>query len=179
MEAVLNSRPLQPLHSLPDDGLETLTPGHFLVGRPLTALPQRPIHLLGASLKRWNLCQRITDEFWQRWSKEYLQALQKAQKWIRLQRNFEKGDLVLIKDTERLNRDWPLARITQIHPGKDGLVRVVEVRTAHGTYTRPIHKLVLLLPISQEEDTSQESSTHETSEGTHPPDISSSPGENV
>jgi len=29
MKAVLNSQPLSPLHSLLDDGLEALTPGHF------------------------------------------------------------------------------------------------------------------------------------------------------
>ena len=38
IEACLNS---QPLVSLPiaDDGIEVLMPGHFIIGRPLEALP--------------------------------------------------------------------------------------------------------------------------------------------
>ena len=34
-EATMNSRPLVPLDSQDDDGISLLTPGHFLVGRPL------------------------------------------------------------------------------------------------------------------------------------------------
>ena len=37
IEACLNSRPLVPLPT--EEGLEVLTPGHFLVGRALEALP--------------------------------------------------------------------------------------------------------------------------------------------
>ena len=40
---------------------------------------------------------------------------------------------------------WPLARVIETHAGKDGLVRVVTVKTATGTYRRPVVKVTLLL----------------------------------
>ena len=41
---------------------------------------------------------------------------------------------------------WPLARVLQVHPGKDGLVRVATVKTSTGIYKRSTCKLALLLP---------------------------------
>ena len=41
IEACLNSRPLTPLLEA-SDGLDVLTPGHFLIGRPITSLPDSP-----------------------------------------------------------------------------------------------------------------------------------------
>ena len=43
VEACLNSRPLIPIHTPDDDGIEVLTPGNFLIGRPLCALPDPPV----------------------------------------------------------------------------------------------------------------------------------------
>ena len=41
---------------------------------------------------------------------------------------------------------WPLARVDEVFPGKDGLVRVAMVRTTKGVYKRPLSKIALLLP---------------------------------
>ena len=44
---------------------------------------------------------------------------------------------------------WPLARVTEVYPGKDDVVRVVQVKTSTGTYTRPVSKIACLLPFER------------------------------
>ena len=69
IEACLNSRPLVPMNVPDEDGIEVLTPGHFLIGRPLCALPDPLSLYCNMSLpKRWNLCQNLLHHFRQRWS---------------------------------------------------------------------------------------------------------------
>ena len=152
VEATLNSRPLCPMNTQPEDGLDVLTPGHFLIGRSLSALPQHPMENLPmSSKKRWNICQKVSTEFWQRWSKEYLQTLQRRQKWKNPQRGFNVDDVFRIKDQELFVHSWPLAIITKLHTGADGRVRTVTLCTQKGVYTRPIIKLVLLIPREKDE----------------------------
>ena len=153
VEACLNSRPLTPL-SNDDDGIEALTPGHFLIGRPLQALPDDSFTYINnlSSLRRWKLCQALVSHFWRRWSREYVTQLSRFSKWHRPTRNISVGDLVLVRDTSPLPTEWPLARVAAVHPGKDGLVRVATIKTNTGIYTRPVAKLALLLPSETESD---------------------------
>ena len=145
IEACLNSRPLVPLPA-PEEGMEVLTAGHFLVGRPLTSLPDPPSSLRPISLlRRWNLCQTLTRHFWKQWSAEYLHQLQQFGKWRRSSRNLEVGDVVCLRGEPTSPARWPLARIEEVVKGEDGLVRVVVVRTSRGKYKRPITKIVPLL----------------------------------
>ena len=146
IEACLNSRPLVAL-PCDDDGVEALTPGHFLIGRPLEALPDPAVSFRSLSLlRRWDLWQSLVRHFWQRWSSEYLVSLQKFHKWHRPSKNIVVGDIVVLRENGMVPTRWPIAKVIETHAGRDKLVRVVTVKTSTGTYTRPVNKLALLLP---------------------------------
>ena len=144
IEACLNSRPLISLPSN-DDGVSVLTPSHFLIGRPMEALPDpsfsyRPISLL----RRWHLCQNLVRQFWQRWNQEYLSSMRKHWKWHK--GNLCPGDIVVLHDDIVFPTRWPLGKVVRVFPGDDNVVRVVEVKTQLGTYRRPVTKIALILP---------------------------------
>ncbi|XP_011879269.1 PREDICTED: uncharacterized protein LOC105568304 [Vollenhovia emeryi] len=147
IEAILDSRPLEPLSDDADD-IAALTPGHFLVGSPLTAIPEPSLTDLAISRRsRWQLIQQKAQHFWTHWAAHYLQRQQAISKWHHRNNEIKVGSLVLITDERLPPCKWPLARITALHPGKDGLVRVVTLKTATTTLIRPVIKLSVL-PIS-------------------------------
>ena len=75
-EAVMNSRPIAIIDTPPMDGVNPLTPGHFLTRTPLCALPSvQDKQSKITSLRRWNLVQKLQSEFWNRWKSNYLMQL--------------------------------------------------------------------------------------------------------
>ena len=77
---------------------------------------------------------------------ECLSTLNKFAKWYRPSRNLSVGDIVILQGETLAPTRWPLAKVLQVHPGKDGIVRVVTIKMSTGIYKRPVHKLALLLP---------------------------------
>lgn len=76
IEAVLNSRPLAPLSSDPND-LNYLSPGHFLIGTPLNSFPTLDLNDVNTNtLLRWQIVEQMRQHFWRRWSSDYLSSLQ-------------------------------------------------------------------------------------------------------
>ncbi|XP_011313614.1 uncharacterized protein [Fopius arisanus] len=147
IEVVLNSRPLEPPSEDPDD-ISAPTPGHFLIGHVLTALPEPSLDNLNiARLPRWQLIQQKVQSFWKRRSTSYLQHLQSISKWHHPSHDIKIGSIVLLTDEKFPPTKWPLARVTALHPDRDGLTRVVTIKTSSSTLQRPIAKLALL-PIS-------------------------------
>ena len=144
VESIINSRPITQVSEDPKD-LEALTPNHLLLLRseiPLTPGVFQKEDLY--SRRRWRQVQYLADQFWKRWSKEYLPMLQTRLKWLREQRNLSVGDIVLVVDDTCSRNAWPLGRIIETLPNSDGCVRRVKVKTKSGILMRPIDKCVLL-----------------------------------
>lgn len=144
VEACLNSRPLAPLTESADD-LDVLTPGHFLIGSALTAVPSPSMLDMSVnSLSRWQLCRQWLESFWQSYSADYVRSMQHRTIWQNPQENIAPGQLVLLNLPNYPPTKWPLGLVTQCYPDSEGLVRVVQVRTATSVYERPIDKIALL-----------------------------------
>lgn len=136
VEATLNSRPLSPLSADPND-LEPLTPAHFLIGRPLTSLPDPDVTDIAENrLSRFQRVPQFHQRIWRRWSKEYISELQQRTKWRSHHSDLKPETLVLVKDDNQPPLHWKLGRIVAIHPGSDGYARVASMRTQHGVVLR-------------------------------------------
>lgn len=151
IEAILNSRPLQPLSDDPKD-MQALTPGHFLVGEPLvTPLPFNIDPKPDTSgVKLWRERQKMVQHFWDRWTNEYLVTLQERKKWRKEKENVRLGQLVVLKSENFPPSSWALGRICELLPSKDGLVRTVIVETATTRLKRPVQK-ICILPVEVEQ----------------------------
>ncbi|XP_055645124.1 uncharacterized protein LOC129780980 [Toxorhynchites rutilus septentrionalis] len=148
IEACLNSRPLTPLTADVND-LEVLTPGHFLVHRPLTCFPEPNLSDVPQNrLDRWQRNQELLRRLWKRWTIDYLSGLHPRTKWTRIRDNVAIGTMVLLKDDNLPPLKWRHGRVSKIYHGDDGNIRVVDVRTAEGEYQRGITK-ICVLPIQQ------------------------------
>ncbi|XP_072169077.1 uncharacterized protein [Diadema setosum] len=160
-EAIVNSRPLT-TGNLSDHGApEPLTPNHILTMKARIALPPPGVFQREDSYARkwWRRFQYAANEFWARWKKKYLQELKSRQKWVRAERNLAVGDIVIAKEGNEARCWWPLARVINAYPSKNGCVRKVKILMADRSLDnegkrqrqpteldRPVSKLVLLLP---------------------------------
>ena len=105
IELCLNSRPLIPSTGEVED-IDLLTPGHFLTGFALSALPA-PIKDTDKNLDQlthWRLIQAMRNRFWIRWSREYLHILMQRHKWQRPRPDLKLNDIVLILDPALLRQ---------------------------------------------------------------------------
>ena len=176
--AVLNRRPLVPVHS-DDHDIDVLRPIDFLMpssGR--LELPDldpsdewTPQTTPQTQVENWlRKSQALLNKFWTEFSSNYITALQ--QRW---QKNHAHqrgsnaqvpkiGDIVLIVDEARPRHDWPLGQITNLL--RDN--RVAEVRKFDGTvYSRPFCDLVPL-ETSSRPSVEPEKPAHKPNQQGHP-----------
>jgi hypothetical protein len=52
--------------------------------------------------------------------------------------------MVLINEDNLPPQQWLLGRIIQLHPGKDGITRVVSIKTTSGVLKRAVNRISIL-----------------------------------
>lgn len=60
--------------------------------------------------------------------------------------------MVLLKNENTAPMAWPLGRVIKTHPGTDGIVRIVTIKTSQRLCKRAINK-ICILPIEETETT--------------------------
>ena len=105
--------------------------------------------------QRMRFLQDIVNNFWKRWSREVFPGLVLEPKWHTERRNVQVGDVVLIQDSNVVRGEWKMGIVSKILDSRDKRVRNVEVRYKNGKtdirVTRPIQRLIVLVPIDVEE----------------------------
>jgi hypothetical protein len=106
--------------------------------------------------RRFENVQRTQQEFWKRWIEEVFPEMLKQNKWTRDKKDLKVGDIVLRKDETAAGQTYKYAKVTKVHVSADGRVRAADIEYklpgegSFRTTTRPIHKLVMVLPVEEQ-----------------------------
>jgi hypothetical protein len=107
-------------------------------------------------IKRFENVQRTQQEFWKRWIEEVFPEKLRQSKWKREKRDLQVGDIVLRKDETAASQTYKYAKVIKVHTSTDDKVRAADIEyklpgeSVFRTTTRPIHKLVLVIPVEEQ-----------------------------
>ena len=138
--------------SSPGDGAYICTNG-VVIGRSSSTVSQGPFKERYSQLHRFDFIQALVNAFWKKWSRDVFPLLVGCPKWHTDQRNCQKGDVVLIQDSNVVRGQWKRGIVVEALPSKDGRVRRVKVECKSGStkaiLDRAVQKLVVLVPLDQ------------------------------
>lgn len=143
IEGAINERPLTYV-SDEVESVSPLTPAHFLhihqpLGAPWTADTQVTLG------RRWRYVCKVAEDLKSRWRLEYLPTLRRWRGLFTSGSHPKVGDVVLVSEGPK--GSWPLARVMSLHPGRDGIVRMVTI-LLRGRLTRRLTRMLFPLECS-------------------------------
>jgi hypothetical protein len=150
---IMNTRPLavrageDPLSGGP------ITPLHLLGARGTLAVPRMKYDEDPSPNKRLAFLESVVDDWWKKWFAQVFHNLVPCKKWTKEHRDVKVGDVVLLKDSNLLRREYRLARVTEVKPSVDGHARRILLQykthpddTIFKTTERSIQNIVVIIP---------------------------------
>ena len=138
IEGLINARPLTYVYDDEESISYPLTPSDLIYGRRVTTTPNSQHFEITSTYdsltKRLKHHRHLLGQFTRQWRNEYLTSLREhAIKNARLRGDngdtgVKVGDIVILKNDSVRRSFWKLAKVEELHPGRDGKVRAVSVR---------------------------------------------------
>ena len=127
----INSRPLGladvSASSQQEDHMSPLTPNMMLLGRSSNFSPPLEYSSDDRFCSRLAYVSQVEKDWWDKWIVQVWPTLFSHKKWKVKKDNLVVGDLVMLKYPGQFKDDYTMAKVTEVHPGDDGLVRQVTV----------------------------------------------------
>ncbi|GBM45476.1 hypothetical protein AVEN_210213-1 [Araneus ventricosus] len=137
-EALINSRPLTYVSE--SEQLVPISPSSFLQDIKEWSTPDLDAIDHKCLNRRIKYRQNFQKDLRNRFRNEYLGLLVQRTK-CRDTRKLAVGDIVLVGADNCKRINWPLGRVTDIIPGKDGIVRLVKIQKSHCKLLRIIQRV--------------------------------------
>ena len=75
--------------------------------------------------------ENVLSGFWKIWQMLYMYSMATLKKWNKKHRNVQKGDVVLVEDSNALRCQWTIGIVKEFSSGRNGLVRAVSLCRDH------------------------------------------------
>lgn len=146
IQGYLNSRPLTELPNEASDG-PPLTPGSFmLTGLPVLGTPALDGEGRYVPREGRRQLDLAIQEVQTRFQQEYLSQLQREGRKVHKSVQVDLGMLVYLLHPPLCCQRWPIGVVSGVHPGVDGQIRSVKVKTAAGELSKT-RQDILVIPL--------------------------------
>ena len=164
LNGMLNSRPISYVYDTVGEE-EPITPSRLWCGRNITMFPpcyeaRIDGHDPQICNKRLKYLDKMLTHIWNRFTPAYIQSLSERHLSRNLPQNGRQpkiGEVVLVKNDKLPRGRWKIARVANVTPGPDGVVRRVELKLPHTEGNSPdelYRPPRLLVPLECEVDSS-------------------------
>ena len=169
--AIINRRPLT-ARIFGQDDYHAICPADLLLGKISGYNANKPYTWQDKIFEPTQIKQNfgkiaaLTDRWWVKWSRDAFPLMCPRQKWTKERRNIKVGDIVMLVSANKLGKgSYKLARVHEVHPDKQGIVRTVtiasrdkvkargekpdEIKGGLTFNTMAVQRLVVLIPAEE------------------------------
>ena len=134
IEGLLNARPLTYINDDSESISFPLSPSHLVYGRRIVNSPKgqyfKVISTNKSLTRKLRHHRKLLENYARQWRTEYLQSLRKnSHASVNQQAEIAVGDIVIVQNNKTKRNFWKLAKVEELLPGEDGVVRGAMIKT--------------------------------------------------